>query len=142
MTTLSHDKLISQFDNEHMDILNRDKWEVRSLDKNQGSSFDAQIGHKPKSFMCYNCGKLRHIVLELNNPFDSEAINYLNPLMQKSFPHSDNCTNGRKGNVIFCQNYSCLQNYRDPHQGNDSRNDNGGVNGNNDYGNQPNNTKL
>ena len=58
VTTLYHDKLITLFDNKYIDILNRDEWEYKYLDKNKDSAFNSKGGQKLKSVMCYNCGKL------------------------------------------------------------------------------------
>ena len=64
-----------------MDILNSAEWEAKYLDKNQGSDFYYQLGHKPKSAMFFNCVKLGHVVLEFNNPFNYDSINFLKSLM-------------------------------------------------------------
>ena len=80
--------------------------------------------------MCFNCGKLRHIVLGCNNNFDSDAITYSKSIMQKSFTHSDNRNNGGKVNGNILQNDTRRQNYHDHHLGNGSRYDHGIGNGN------------
>ena len=87
VTTFSHDKIISLFENKYTDILNCDEWETKSLENNQGSDFNTQGGQKLKSVMCYNYGELGHIDPELRKPCDYDAINYRKALMQKSFPH-------------------------------------------------------
>ena len=66
-----------------MDLLNRDKWETKYLDNNQGSAFHSEGEQKPKSIMCFNCVKLGHIVPEYKNPVDSGAISSCESLMQK-----------------------------------------------------------